>query len=130
MQKNIYNKSSENKPVEINYEVFLKCLNYRTVMRDQIRLSFFGIETSVKHMTEQGTLAQKDGGDESEQDEWPIPPKKQKKMEKEIPLNSIFAEMTKEELEAQELLYKDEINFNLQNTLFTHVDIDDDISYG
>jgi hypothetical protein len=73
MQKNIYNKSSENKAVEINYEVFLKCLNYRTALRDQIRLNFFGIDPTVKVMVENNTLSNKDDGNESAEEEWPIP---------------------------------------------------------
>lgn len=113
MQKNIYNKSSENKPIEVNYEVFLKCLNYRTVLRDQIRLSFFGIDPTVKIMIENNILSLKDDGNESAEEDWPISAKKIRKLEKELPATSIFHDMSKEDMDAQAELFKDDINFNL-----------------
>jgi Ca2+-binding EF-hand superfamily protein len=48
LDKNIYNKQKH--LVEINYEAFLKVTDSKSVIRDEIRRNFLGIQSSVTQM--------------------------------------------------------------------------------
>jgi hypothetical protein len=66
LDKNIYNKKDQ-RNVEINYEAFLKVINSKSCIRDEMRRNFMGIEGSVKNMLENNLLKTNDVyGGESE----------------------------------------------------------------
>lgn len=65
LDRNIYNKK-DTRSVEINYEAYLKVINSRTCVRDEMRRNFLGIEVSVKHMLENGLIKGNEMGTESE----------------------------------------------------------------
>ena len=57
MTKNLYNKSILHR-VEINAEVYLKVVNQRTCIVQEIRSKFLGIQTTLKEMAISGKLNQ------------------------------------------------------------------------
>lgn len=77
MEKNIYNRSTNNRQIQITYETFLKVLNSRTCVRDEIRRNFCGVEISIKEMVERGVLKVRADGEESDEPE-EYPPSKSK----------------------------------------------------
>jgi hypothetical protein len=52
--------------VDINYEAFLKVTDSKSVIREEIRRNFLGVEKSVKYMLDNNLLKSNETGGESE----------------------------------------------------------------
>jgi hypothetical protein len=130
LEKNLYSKSVLHR-VEINAEVFLKILNMKTCITQEIRSKFMGIYGSMKEMAENGTLNQKV---DSDHEEFEDEDKKHSKalLKKYTRQNPVVSQELKLIPSiCKPLNDKPEIDIASQyKYLFADVEINDDISYG
>ena len=118
MDKNIYNKKDQHY-VDINYEAFLKVTDSKSVLRDEMRRNFLGIEVSVKHMVESNLLKQNEGGGESEQEfEEYKPSQKNKAFGKPHPTKSVFEPLPDEVIAQRNEEEKETTNYELADVIF------------
>lgn len=131
MEKNIYNRNSNNRTVELTYETFLKVLNSRTCLRDEIRRNLCGIDISIKDMVERGILkVRADGEDSDEPEEYPPSKSRQAQLLTIKVKNSCCNELDDQTIAEMNEAEKDTVNHELAHFIFQNVEVPTDVSYG